>query len=232
MHRFRARPSLTQLVVVAVVTACLAMLAASAVRSPASSRASGQAAGMQMGGAVTPSQLALRNHMRVLWEQHVAWTRLAIVGFAGGLGDLPATESRLLRNQTDIGNAIAPFYGAAAGHQLTALLRQHILQAVVILGDVKANHQAALQRDIRAWYANADRIAAFLHAANPRHWTLDEMRHMMHTHLDLTTAEAVAELHGQFPASVAAYDHVEQEILRMADMLSTGIIAQFPGRFS
>ena len=182
--------------------------------------------------ATSPQELALRQDMRKLWEDHITWTRLAIISLTTDSPDTQATVGRLLRNQTDIGNAIAPFYGAAAGHQLTALLRQHILQAVVILGDVKANHQAALQRDIRAWYANADRVAAFLHAANPRHWTLDEMRHMMHTHLDLTTAEAVAELHGQFPASVAAYDHVEQEILRMADMLSTGIIAQFPGRFS
>ena len=54
---------------------------------------------------------------------------------------------------------------------------------------------------------------------------------MMHRHLKLTTNEAVAELTGKFGASVQAYDRVEHEILGMADMLSTGIIAQFPGRF-
>ena len=36
----------------------------------------------------------------------------------------------------------------------------------------------------------------------------------------------------QYGASVAAYDRVEREILGMADMLSTGIIRQFPHRFS
>jgi hypothetical protein len=55
---------------------------------------------------------------------------------------------------------------------------------------------------------------------------------MMHRHLKLTTNEAVAELTGKFGASVHAYDMVEHETLGMADMLSTGIIAQFPGRFS
>ena len=58
------------------------------------------------------------------------------------------------------------------------------------------------------------------------------MRAMMHRHLKLTTDEAVAELSGNYPASVAAYDRVEREILGMADMLSTGIIKQFPHRFS
>src|SRR5512142_2710670 len=81
-------------------------------------------AGMQMaaGGQITQSQLVFRNRMRVLWEQHVAWTRMAIVSFDGKLPDLTATEHRLLRNQRDIGGAIAPFYGAAAGHDLTVLL--------------------------------------------------------------------------------------------------------------
>ena len=232
MLRIRSRPSLTGAAVVAVVAVCLALLGASAVGSSAASGSSGEPMAMQMNGSITPSQLALRDRMRVLWEQHVAWTRLAIVGFAGGLGDLPATEARLLRNQTDIGDAVIPFYGAAAGHHLTALLRQHILQAVVILGDVRDHHQAALKRDLGAWYANADRIAAFLHAANPHHWSLRDMRRMMHTHLTLTTTEAVDELTGSYAASVAAYDQVEREILRMADMLSSGIVAQFPGRFS
>jgi hypothetical protein len=49
--------------------------------------------------------------MRKLWEDHITWTRLAIVSFAAGLPDLQATQARLLRNQSDIGNAIKPYYG-------------------------------------------------------------------------------------------------------------------------
>jgi hypothetical protein len=181
---------------------------------------------------VTSHQLALRNQMRGLWEQHVAWTRLAIVSFAGSLPDLSATEQRLLRNQRDIGDAVAPYYGQTAGDQLTVLLRHHILIAVDILVDAKAGDQAALAVDLKRWSENASQIAAFLHRANPDNWTLAEMRRMMQTHLKLTTDEAVAQLTGDFPASVQAYDRIEREILDMADMLSTGIIDQFPGRFS
>jgi hypothetical protein len=103
---------------------------------------------------------------------------------------------------------------------------------VQILGDVKSHHNAALRRDLRGWYANANEIARFLHHANPRHWSLAALRTMMRRHLTLTTQEAVAELSGHYQASVHDFDRVEQEILGMADMLSTGIIQQFPGRFS
>src|SRR3954471_19816497 len=75
--------------------------------------------------AVTARQQALHDGMRKLWEDHITWTRLAIVSFAAGDKDLPATETRLLRNQTDIGNAIKPYKGAKAGRQLTALLKEH-----------------------------------------------------------------------------------------------------------
>jgi len=222
--------SRVRLSVAAAVLLCAAMLAVAPWRS-AGAQAETRTH-MDMNGAVTAHQLAFRNSMRVLWEQHVAWTRLAIVSFNGSLPDLAATEARLLRNQADIGNAVKPFYGRAAGNQLTGLLRRHILIAVDILADVKGGHQHALNGDLKRWYANANQISAFLHKANPHNWPLPALRAMMHRHLKLTTDEAVAELSGKYPASVAAYDRVEREILGMADMLSTGIIKQFPHRFS
>jgi hypothetical protein len=222
--------SRVRLSVAAAVLLCAAMLAVAPWRS-AGAQAETRTH-MDMSGAVTARQLAFLNSMRVLWEQHVAWTRLAIVSFNGSLPDLAATEARLLRNQVDIGNAVKPFYGRAAGNQLTGLVRRHILIAVDILADVKAGHQQALNGDLKRWYTNANQISAFLHKANPHNWPLPVLRSMMHRHLKLTTDEAVAELSGKYPASVAAYDRVEREILGMADMLSTGIIKQFPHRFS
>ena len=55
---------------------------------------------------------------------------------------------------------------------------------------------------------------------------------MMKNHLDLTTKEAVSRLQGKWAADIAAYDAVHREILGMADMLSAGIVQQFPKRFS
>jgi hypothetical protein len=83
------------------------------------------------------AQVAFHDAMRKLWEDHVTWTRLAIVTFAAGYGGFDATAGRLLDNQDDIGNAIKPFYGDAAGEQLTALLTDHITIAVEILQKAK-----------------------------------------------------------------------------------------------
>jgi hypothetical protein len=169
--------------------------------------------------------------MDKLWEDHITWTRMVIVDFAAGLPDLKTAEARLLRNQNDIGNAIKPYYGAAAGNQLTKLLRTHILDAVPVLVAAKAGNKPALTKALNAWYANAHQIAVFLSKANPTAWPLSMTASMMKHHLQLTTDEAVARLQGHWAADVAAYDAVHNEILQMSSMLSSGIIQQFPSRF-
>ena len=57
------------------------------------------------------------------------------------------------------------------------------------------------------------------------------MRAAMKTHLDQTLAEAAAELNADYPASVADYEAIHLHILDMADLLSSGIMRQFPQRF-
>jgi hypothetical protein len=189
-------------------------------------------------GTSTPSdkklgseELAFHDAMRKLWEDHITWTRMFIVEFAADSPATQATAERLLQNQVDIGDAIKPFYGDEAGDQLTALLQDHILTAADILAAAKAGDQEAVEEASARWYANANDIAAFLSSANPDHWPLEEMQAMMRDHLDLTLAEAVARLQGDFQADIAAYDEVHGQILEMADMLSAGIIAEFPKAF-
>jgi hypothetical protein len=180
---------------------------------------------------VTTRQVAFHDAMRKLWEDHITWTRLAIVSFAADLPDLQATEDRLLANQDDIGDAIKPYYGKAAGDKLTKLLKEHILGAVTLMAAAKAGDKDATAKASDAWYANGNAIADFLHSANPRNWAKGEMRSMMKGHLDHTLDEAVDRLNGRFAADVRDYDRVHHDILEMADMLSDGIMRQFPRRF-
>jgi hypothetical protein len=181
------------------------------------------------------TRTAFHDAMRQLWEDHIVWTRQFIVSAATKSENLPdtgPTVDRLLANQADIGNAIKPYYGDAAGDALTALLRDHILTAADIVAAAKAGDSDGVAAAVDAWYANADDIAAFLSDANPRNWPLDEMRAHMRSHLDLTLEEAVARLEGRYADDIAAYDRIHADILEMADMLSAGIIAQFPSRFA
>jgi hypothetical protein len=182
--------------------------------------------------APSSQEMQLRNDMREAWEDHIIWTRLLIVSAISDLPDKNAALARLLQDQVDIGNLVKPYYGDAAGEQLTLLLKDHITGAVDLLTAAAKNDTAAVKSASDKWYANGDDIAAFLNKTNPTAWPLDVLKAMMKEHLDLTLEEAVAHLKGEYAKDIADYDRIHEHILGMADALSAGIIARFPERFA
>ena len=183
------------------------------------------------GAPVTKASQQFHDAMRKLWEDHITWTRTFVIAALADLPDKDAATQRLLRNQDDIGNAIKPYYGDAAGSQLTALLKDHITTAAALVGALKSNDDGKAAAEKAKWFKNADDIAAFLSKANPTAWPLDAATKMMHEHLDATTEEVSARLKKDWAGDVTAYDKVHEQILGMADMLCQGIQNQFPEKF-
>ena len=225
----RTKPSRPIPLALTMLVAFFAALTALAVSNGHDAHAHGNPA--THAEAATASQAALRSDLRVLWEDHITWTRLAIVSLTTGSPDTNATVGRLLRNQTDIGNAVKPFYGKPAANALTAELRKHILIAADVIAAAKAGDQAKLTDAQARWRSNANGIAALLAKVNPRYWPLARMKAEMAKHLALTTQEVVARLQGRWTADVAAYDQVHHHILHMSDLLADGLVKQFPTRF-
>ena len=187
-------------------------------------------AAMSTATSSSPASSQLHDAMRKLWSDHVVWTRLYIVSAVAGDASAQTAANRLLRNQEDIGNAIVPYYGAAAGTQLTNLLKQHILIAVDLVTAAKAGDQAKVGDADRRWHANANDIATFLNGANPN-WPKATILAMLNQHLALTTQEATARIQGRWGDDAAAFDSIFTQILGMADALSDGIVKQFANRF-
>ena len=211
----------------------LVLLAAAVLAAgiAATAATSGRAAPSHGQTTLSPKALALHDAMRELWQAHGTWTERAIVDFVGGLPDTNLVVARLLQNQTDIGNAVKPYYGAKGGDELTTLLKAHINAAVAVLKAAKSGNASAVAKAKAAFYANGNQIASFLHSANPAHWSLDAMKSMMRIHLDQVVALAGDQLNGHYGAAIRLYDVYIDHILDMADMLSEGIMRQFPGRF-
>ena len=173
----------------------------------------------------------LKQDMRRLWTDHVVWTRGYIIAAAGDAPDQQSAAGRLMKNQEDIGGAVAGYYGKPAGDKLTALLKDHISIAVDLIKAAKAGNKSAQQQADGKWQQNAVDIAEFLSKANPN-WPRATLVEMMKTHLSTTTDEVVARLGKNWDADVRAFDAVHRHILMMSDALSDGIVKQFPDRFS
>ncbi len=182
------------------------------------------------GASVASPVVETRMAMRKLWEDHITYTRNYIISAVADLPDGDAIAARLLKNQDDIGDAIKPYYGDDAGKKLTALLRDHILIATEVVKAAKASDTPKLGDAQKKWSANGRDIAAFLSAANPN-WPRKDLDEMLQKHLELTTGEVVGRLKKDWAADINSYDAGHVHMLMFADMLTDGLVKQFPGKF-
>lgn len=176
------------------------------------------------------SQCELKMTERKLWIDHVLWTRSFIVSDLASLEDKNDVLERLLKNQDDIGNSIKPYYGEEAGNKLAALLREHIELAIQVVDAAKNNNKSDLEKYNKLWYENADKIADFLSSANPN-YSNKNLKDMLYKHLEFVTAQAVARLNKDWKGDITAFDEGEEHMIMFADVLSDGIIKQFPEKF-
>jgi hypothetical protein len=183
-----------------------------------------------MGFVTNESTYSLAKAIQRLWVDHAAWTHQYIVAAVDRRPESEEAAGRLLRNQDDIGNAIASFYGSDAGAKLTDLLKQHIMIAVDLIEAAKSGDRDRFGELDRTWTENADEIAAFLGSANP-HWPQKDVADLLHLHLLLTKDSVVARLEKNYDKDVEAYDAIITEILTLAEALAQGIVRQFPERF-
>lgn len=190
------------------------------------------AAGKEPGSAacMNPSKVKLNQDLRRLWVDHVGYTRSYIISAVAGLEDQKDVLARLLKNQQDMGDAVKPFYGDAAGNKLAELLKEHIQLAASVVNAAKSGNQADLAKFNKEWYRNADDIAKFLSAANPN-WSQKEQQDMLYAHLQFVTDQVTARLKKDWKADILAYDKNEDHMMMYADILSDGIIKQFPDKF-
>jgi len=170
----------------------------------------------------------LVNYFRMLWEQHVGWTRMAVMGIVHNLPESDLITQRLLRNPVDFANALAPFYGEEAAQAFAQLLTAHLtIAAELVQAAMDGNNEAAADADQR-WHENADQIAELLASLNPN-WSVDDWSAMLYEHLELLSSNVADMIAGNYQESINGYDEIEQQALEMADMMAEGIAMQFPG---
>ncbi|MFJ5772382.1 hypothetical protein [Psychrobacillus sp. NPDC093180] len=167
---------------------------------------------------------------RLLWLEHVNWTRMTITSIVFNLPDLPSVQERLLQNATDLGNCIRPFYGDQLADKYAELIKEHlVLAAELVTAAVKGETKKAEEKE-KEWYRNADDIATFLSNINP-FLTKVEVQRMFYMHLALTKYEAVCMIQKNYKEDIKVFDQIEAEALEMSDMISHAIIRQFPHMF-
>lgn len=179
---------------------------------------------------ISTKVINLKLDQRKLWSDHVLWTRNFIISDLAGLEDKDKVLQRLLKNQDDIGASIKEYYGQEAAKKLSELLKEHISIAGQVVDAAKSGTKDELNKYNILWYENADKLAEFLNGLNSN-WSKIEIKDMLYKHLQLTTTEVLSRLNKNWDADIVSYDKGEQHMLHFADIISEGIVKQFPQKF-
>lgn len=187
--------------------------------------------GPSASSGISQANVMLKNGMRQLWEEHITWTRLVILAIADNVPGADQATNRLLRNYTDMENALELYYGNDSSKKFGELMKGHLTTAAELVTAAKAQDAAKAADAEKRWYENADQLADFLSKANPSNWPKENITDMLYEHLRLTKQEAVDRLNKNYDDDIETFDKIHDQALMMADALSDGIIKQFPDKF-
>lgn len=181
--------------------------------------------------ATAPAAPQLHQAMRSLWHGHIAATRdYALAVHAGNQADEKKSADAVVANAKQIADAVAGFYGQAAGDGLLKLLAGHWTGVKALTDTTKAGDAAGEQKAMSDLAGNATAIAKFLAGANPN-WTEGALQGalMMHVNDHKTQLD---EMMSNAPAAQQAksWTEMQHHMDMISDVLADGIAKQFPAK--
>jgi hypothetical protein len=179
--------------------------------------------------------ISFRERMSKLWSDHVIWTRefiLLIFRGGGDNSDIDFASARLLKNQLDIGNHFGPYYGKNIRKKIIELLSIHIqITGDIVIGIKKESPDSIILELLLSWYKNGRDISKTLSDINPEKWEYAAVWGLIKTHLDDTTMEIKYIASDQYNDSITTFDKIKEHILKLADVLSAGLIGHKKEQF-
>lgn len=190
------------------------------------------------GAATTQSPVAARSvaapklqaALRGLWRDHVARTRdYAFAVQANRAAAAKSAESAVVANAKQISDAVAGFYGKAAGDQMLTLLAGHWTAVKQMTDASKKGDTAANTRAVESLTRNAKDIAEFLSAANPN-LPKDAVFGLLVAHGGHHAAQIAQIMAGNLKGEKTTYAAMQTHMDTIADALAQALVKQFPNK--
>ncbi len=181
----------------------------------------------------TPSEndkrLVFKAEMSRLWIDNAIWSRQAILCL---VDRLPGTEEslyRLMINQEDMGRMFTRFYGREKGDEFCDLISSNTALTISIIRNKSRNSGDSEAARAKMNY-NVNKIINYLVSVNPN-WTKEELSYLINLQSKLFDTQLQSRVNSNFSYDIETFDRIISETYRLSDVLSEGIMKQFPERF-
>lgn len=190
---------------------------------------------------INDATMTFRMNSRTLWTKYA----LGLVNFAvSDVADLPTTDSveqRMYKSSTLIGDFFVPYYGIRAGSDIAKLLTDIFKNGVDVVAAVKSEKDI-VPYQIK-WAEQTKALAELFNKLNPSQYPASLLNEMFDALTKLWTDNIIARYTNNVILNAESIDginklvitgianHVNKGYQSLADVLSRGVIAQYPLAF-
>jgi hypothetical protein len=170
---------------------------------------------------------------RILFTDHVIYTKLVVVSILNNLPDLNVSLNRLLKNQEDIGNGLKLYTTDEIGNELTKLLKKHITLAgnyiTAISSLHKDNNKQIIENSKNELFKNSDDVSLFISNINPDKYPLNEIKKQFRQHNQHLLDMTMSYHNGEYEKENNIFDAYFKHMIMFSDILSAGLSNQRGG---
>jgi hypothetical protein len=173
---------------------------------------------------VTPSK---ESEMRKLWSDQIVWTRQYMISEMSATADKDAIFGRLRQNTKEMAKAMKDLYPGIDEATLATMLDSTVITMTTLIFQTNIgsgnNGGSDAYSTKEALMKHLDKMAVFLNTANPG-WSLPQLKLMLQGYLNETHNEIMARKNKIWDADIAAYDRLNNHVMKLADAFATGTI--------
>lgn len=186
--------------------------------------------------------LIFRMDSRTLWTRYALGMVNYSVSEFGGLASTDKVEANLARNGAAVGNFFIPYYGITAGTKIGTLLAVICKNGTKVVQAIKkGSKDLSIFKEI--WSKECRSLAEYFNELNPTQYPTDLITEMLINLTGFWTEDFIARKNEEFAddqialdnilkvAVIGIPDHANKGYSSLADILSRGIISQFPLSF-
>ena len=175
----------------------------------------------------------MQKTLRDLWLGHIFWVqRVVLFNTTIDPAERDAAEKQVLANAKAIASTVAPFYGEAGSEKFFALLTGHYAAVKDYSEATTFGNTRAQKTALSRLASNADLFAEFMNEANPQHLPKDTVRDMIAAHGAHHVLQINQYMKKEYVHLDETWPMMRQHVYLFADTLTTGLVKQFPSRFS
>jgi len=191
---------------------------------------------------INESTLTFRMDSRTIWTKFALGLVNLSVARQGKLDSAGQVEGRLIKAASSIGDFFVPYYGMTAGYKIGALLAAYARIGIDTIHTVQNGKDLNQFRTL--WISPINELADYLNELNPSNFPKELLVDMFTNLAAYWTDNIKARFASDESADAISLDnisklvitgipnHINRGYTSLADVLSRGVIAQFPLSFT